>query len=323
MKIYIYILLFCLLISLLILFYNNEKFDNNEEYPKKIISELVRPRAGFYSLLFVLLNQYLYCKKNKIDFEIDSSNWLYKSENGWIDYFKDIKLNYNIANRNKIVNKINEPIDEFKLIDYKDAIKELYIYNDKISTNINKLYKIFNLQKQNYNAIFIRWGDKLSSESVKIPINKYIDLVLLKDPECKVIYLQTDDYSCYEECIKYIEDNNLNIKMITNCDPNTKGVVVDYLQLNADKSDQQSYVDKLKNVKPLINYNSSEMYDHVYEVISGIDIVLNSKYCVTDYQSNVSRFIKLAHIKSSNVFDVENPNNEIDYTKVVCPALSF
>jgi hypothetical protein len=111
--------------------------------------------------------------------------------------------------------------------------------------------------------------------------------------------------------------------MITNCDPNTKGVVVDYLQLNADKSDQQSYVDKLKNVKPLINYNSSEMYDHVYEVISGIDIVLNSKYCVTDYQSNVSRFIKLAHIKSSNVFDVENPNNEIDYTKVVCPALSF
>ncbi len=324
--IYIYIiLLFYLLLIIYLFIKKSELFVNEEENkPKKMIVELVREGAGFYSLMFFFLNQYLYCQKYEIDFEIDSSKWLFKSVNGWTDYFKDVKLIFNHSDRNEIVNKKNSMIvNEFTINDYKKAINEIYKYNEYIELNINNLYKEFNLEKGNYNSIFIRLGDKLISESTKIPIKKYIDLVLLKDPNCKIIYVQTDDYSCYKECVKYVDDNNLNIKMITNCNPNKVGVLVSNLQLTAANPEQQEYVNKLKNVKPVSEYNSSEIYEHVFEMISGIDIVLHSKYCITDYQSNVARFIKLAHQNSNNVINVMDPDNDINYNNYSCPAFSF
>jgi hypothetical protein len=321
-NIYIIFLIYILLIIILLTNNKNESFTNKNS--KKITAELVRQGAGFYSLYFFLLNQYLYCKKYEIDFEIDSSKWLFKSINGWSDYFKDVKLVFNHSNRNEIINLKNSMIsNEFIINDYKNAIKETYKYNKKIETDINNIYIKFNLKKGFYDAIFIRLGDKLISESTMIPVNKYIDLVLLKDPECKLIYVQTDDYSCYEECVKYINNNNLNIRVITNCNPNKTGVLVTNLQLNAANPSQQEYVDKLKNVKPVSEYNSSEIYEHVFEMISGIDIVLNSKYCITDYQSNVSRFIKLSHTNPNNVINVLDSDNDIDYNKIICPAYSF
>lgn len=293
------------------------------EYPKKIICALYRPGAGFYSLYFFLLNQYLYCKKYKIDFEIDSTKWLFKSKNGWSDYFMDVKLSFN-TDRQNIINKNNEMIsNEFKISDYKDANKEVYKYNDDIKNKINETYKQLNLEKESYNSIFVRLGDKIIAESNIIPINKYIDTVLLKDPKCKIIYIQTDDYSCFKDCLKYVKDNNLDIKLITLCKKDKKGVVVYYNNNLAINPSQQSYVDKLKDIKPISEYNSEEIYEHTLEMLIGIDIVLYSKYCILDYQSNVSRFIKLAHNNPNNVINVLEPNNDINYNKIVCPAYSF
>ena len=69
--------------------------------------------------------------------------------------------------------------------------------------------------------------------------------------------------------------------------------------------------------------NKKEIYNHTINLIVGIDIVLKSKFCVTDYQSNVGRFIKLAYNNSDNVFNVLDENNDIDYTTKICPAFSF
>jgi len=52
--------------------------------------------------------------------------------------------------------------------------------------------------------------------------------------------------------------------------------------------------------------NKDEILEHTLNMIIGIDIVLKSKYCVTDYQSNVSRFIKIAHNNFNNVFSIIN-----------------
>ena len=64
--------------------------------------------------------------------------------------------------------------------------------------------------------------------------------------------------------------------------------------------------------------NPEEMKDHTLTMLIGLDIVLHSKYCVMDYQSNVSRFIKLAHPEFHHVLDVFGYDMKLD--KVACPA---
>jgi hypothetical protein len=56
-------------------------------------------------------------------------------------------------------------------------------------------------------------------------------------------------------------------------------------------------------------------------MLIGIDIVLNSKICVLDYESNVSRFIKLAHSNPNNVFDINK--KVISLNTILFPAYGF
>jgi len=65
--------------------------------------------------------------------------------------------------------------------------------------------------------------------------------------------------------------------------------------------------------------NKDEIYKHTLEMIIGIDIVVKSNICICDLQSNVARFIKLAHNNPQNVFDIINPNYQNDYNKIIIP----
>jgi hypothetical protein len=56
-------------------------------------------------------------------------------------------------------------------------------------------------------------------------------------------------------------------------------------------------------------------------MIIGIDICSKSNICICDYQSNVSRFIKLFHNNPNNVYDIIN--EDIDYNKIQNPAYGF
>ena len=58
-------------------------------------------------------------------------------------------------------------------------------------------------------------------------------------------------------------------------------------------------------------------------MLIGIDIVLNSNIVVTDYSSNVARFIKLKHCNSDKVYDLISKSNKIDYNKIICPSFLF
>jgi len=81
-------------------------------------------------------------------------------------------------------------------------------------------------------------------------------------------------------------------------------------------------IDKLNQTKAVEDMNNEEIYKHTLDMIVGVDIVANSNICITDYQSNVSRFIKLFHKIPNNVYDV-NSTNDIDYEKKICPSFSF
>jgi len=279
---------------------------------------------GFFSQFFFAMNIFIYCKINNINFVIDSSNWLFSYKLGWEDYF----LNIDIYDKN-IMDYIKFPgeiIEEYPIYEYKKYLWDIYKYNNNTKNKINEKKQFLNILDNEYGSIFIRRGDKLVKESKLIDSILYIQLLLQKYPDCKKIFLQTDDYTCYEELNEFIQINNLNIELFTLCDKKSRGVIVNnYNDINNLKIDKnKKYIEKninyLKNTIKVIDMNPNDIYNHTLEMIIGIDIVLNSKFCILDFQSNVSRFIKLAHNNYENVFDVTGI--EIDLNKKMCPCHS-
>lgn len=291
----------------------------------------LQKQAGFYSQLFFLINHYLFCKKNNIKFTVDSNEWLFKYKNGWEDYFLNINI-YNGYDLNQCFGHHQE-IGEFTITEYKNAIKEIYIYNTEIEEKITQVLKNISL-KENYDAIFIRRGDKLSGESDFINTEKYIDILLLKKPDCHTIFVQTDDYNCYLDVKKYIEMKKLLINVVTLCEEKYKGGMVIFScyksgiewalnNHNTNKNYILNVIETLRNTTPIEKLNNEEMYKHTSDMLIGIDITLNADIVVCDYSSNVSRFIKLANKNSKNVFDVNNPDKDIDWNKTICPAFDL
>ena len=320
-----------LVINVIILLLNTytERFENE----KNVISVLSKNNAGFFSGFYCMVNHYIYCKKHKKNFKINSEDWLFKKQHGWTDYFKNIELKYNDDVDTQQPGFLNI-LEDFPIKDYKHNIPELYIYNDKTINEIQKTKERLNLLNKKYDSIFIRRGDKLIAESVILQTDDYLKLLLKKNPNCKTIFLQTDDYNTYIDLQKYNEEKQLQLEIITLCDKNMRGVIVyNHLKssiLNSDISkpkNNQDYLNTIKsnleNTKAVNEMNPDEIYNHTMTMIIGIDIIANSNICICDYQSNVARFIKLFHKNSDNVFDVMNENTDIDYNKKVCPSYSF
>jgi len=321
--------------------------------------------SGFFSELLFKLNHYLYCKKYKINFKTNSDNWSYKYANGWIDYFEDIILDYNtllpntnvegntdantdrnkgtlyIGDNNEIktVSGCCEILEQFPLRDYVAIISEYYKYNTKTFEHIQKIKNELGLVPQQYGAIYIRRGDKLVDEIKFIPSSKFVELLLSKYPDCKIIFVQTDDYNSFLEVQDYIQNKNLDIKILTLCPKTNFGSIANsgyankMINNSIDKlkegseilSDNKEYMKKItqKLSKPISEMTPDERYEHTLELLTSVDISINSKICVCDYKSNVSRFIKIAHNNFNNVFDVTGADSLITLDSYKCPAFDF
>ena len=280
--------------------------------------------AGFFSVLFFTMNHYIYCKKKNINFIIDSSEWMFLCKFGWEDYFCNIDIiEYDESPYNKNVG-FGNILEDYPIYEYKEYLWDFYKYNEKTKAQILKVKNELGLLPSEYGSIFIRRGDKLFCESKLFESIIYIQLLLSKSPDCKIIFLQTDDYTCYEELDEYIKSNNLDIELITLCKKDCRGALVsrspNFIQTNIKSNEE--YVNKirnnLQNTVEVMNMNSEQLYQHTIDMIVGLDIVFHSSICILDYQSNVSRFIKLAHKSIDNVFDVNGI--DIDLNKQICPA---
>ena len=321
-KLYI-IGIFVLFILFIIYFNTNiELFDNSNI---SIISKL-KDDSGFYSQLFFMINHYIYCKENKINFKIDSSDWMYKYNYGWIDYFEQIELKFNDSVNDKIY-KHSNILDNYSINTYKNSINEIYIYNNITKNHINNIKKKLNLNNS-YDSIYIRRGDKLISEAKISQESIYINMLLKINPNCKTIFLQTDDYTCFTNLQKHINNNNLNIQLLTICNENNVGAITNnYYKdsfkntINENKDYISTIYDKLKKTITIKDMNKDEKYEHTLELLTSIDICINSNICICDFQSNVSRFIKLAHKNINNVYDINNFKLNLSSKK--CPSYSF
>lgn len=299
-----------------------------------MIITLLLNNQGFYSIFFFALNHYLYCKKNNLNYKMNTDNWLFKSVHGWTDYFESIELNYENDTSTKIdyYDQCNTVLDNFTLNHYRAAIKEIYLYNEKTKLQISEIKNLYNLCN-NYSSIFIRRGDKLISESNFYNAGIYINLLLQKEPNCKRIFVQTDDYNAVVEAKEYVNKHHLDIEIITLCHEDTKGMVILSQQQpllhnvlnNNSYSKNKNYIlynkNYLSKFKPVDKMNPDEIYNHTTQMLIGIDIVLHSNICVIDFESNVSRFIKLAHTNPNNVFDINN--NFINFNQIAFPAYGF
>jgi len=313
------------IILILIVFYNYYTYKNKyiitiiEKFDAPIYKTLISNwdnGSGFYSELAFKLNHYLYCKKYNINYKTNSEHWSYKFKNGWTDYFLDVELKLNDSNENTVNSGLIHTeggcctiLEQFKLKDYVNIIPEYYKYTPEVQTIINNKKNELGLVNRDYGCIYIRRGDKLIDEINFIHTDKFIEKLLLNYTECKTIFLQTDDYNCFIDLQKYIKDNNLDIKPITLCPENMFGTIAHNGWLDKMKDNtyaNKEYLEKIKNnlSKPISEMTSNEKYAHTIELITSVDICINSKYCVCDYKSNVSRFIKVAHKNVMNVFDV-------------------
>jgi hypothetical protein len=337
MKRYIIVILALSVIILLTLLYNfhylSEQF---EEYiDAEIVSNLNRDKnntAGFFSRVFEVFNHYLYCKIHRINFSIDSHDWLFRSVHGWTDYFEDVRLNY-YESKTRMEKNMHESLDEYTAQQYREVIPEVYRYNATTKKQIRETKQKLGLTEGEYDSIFIRRGDKLGAESILIPEQMYLDILLQKSPRCKTIYLQTDDYHCYTRLSQLVQDKGLDIRILTLCPKDSVGVVVfndqkkvlnESAQSNeANKDYLANIIDKLNATTAVEDMNRDEIYKHVMDMIVGIDLVAHSKVCVLDYQSNVSRFIKLFHDRPENVYDVNSPEKDIVYGKKITPSYGF
>lgn len=299
-----------------------------------IISRLNK-YSGFFSMFFFFVNHYIHAKKNNWDFQLNCDDWLFKAFNGWEDYFENIEIVRNLENEpRKITAELNKTFIEYSIEEYKNVLPEIYRYNDRIKALIEKRKKNLKLKKYNYSAIFIRRGDKLLSESSYIHGEVYLKKLLELNPSCKTVYLQTDDYTCFNEINDYIKKEKLNIKLLTMCEENCKGIIAFSYHKNSIINEENYSIDKnveyLKNnkesfadSKPVDQMNREEIYLHTIKMIIGIELVLQSNLVVTDYSSNVARFIKLMHADGDCVYDVITDTNELDYEKVICPSWGF
>ena len=298
-----------------------------------MIISVLDKSAGFYSVFFFTLNHYLTAKQNNESFVIDSHNWLFKSKYGWTDYFEPYEFDTsNTVDTDVKRYKHNMCPSNFNMWEYQSAIRSIYRLNPAVKKEIEETMNRLSLVAGEYDSIFIRRGDKLCEESSIISTELYIRTVLEKNPNCKTIFVQTDDYNCYLEVKSYIEKNGLNINIITLCNPSHKGVVVferkfdhDLSRLKDKNSCNVNYFENiyedLQKFKPVEKMNSEEIYRHTVDMLVGIDIVMNSNICILDYQSNAARFVYVAHYKNTtNVYDVRYPKENINMGWTSCPA---
>jgi hypothetical protein len=283
--------------------------------------------AGFFCQLWKLTSNYLYAKKHQLDFYVDDANWLFRHTQGWRDYFSSLKVLSEHPNvKEPIMEAIhdnNTLMHQFTLQDYMNACTEIYTFTDEL----NDIYRMhLSALPEVYHSIMIRRGDKMCSESQYMETYQYVDTLLERGHHD--IFVQTDDYTAYEEVLQYITDKNINIHVITTCPPHKRGAFVSEYPQGTPCSEHElnkSYLSTISNTpqKTVRSYSPIEMKEHVEEMIVGLKICMNSEYLATDFQSNVTRYLLCGHKQPNHVISIYSSLLPEYTIPIKCPVHGF
>jgi hypothetical protein len=280
---------------------------------------LRKGKLGFFSDAFRLLENYMISKHQGVTLYLNSAEWTFAHTLGWSDYFTTM------------AEKPESPVPEidiggedtrlFTVAQYKQAIKDLFVFQPYLLEKARDLQKELGLDK--YIAVFIRRGDKLLGESLFIHMQFYAQRALEKNPS--TIFVQTDDYRAFLEFKDIIHSVNNAIRVLTTC-PETKfGMFFTELDMKEGRafsyqhnnmtyvySQNLQYLSTNATQKPLVDYTSDEMREHVEEMLVGIIICHTADFIVLDHMSNVSRFIHFSHPRGKDaILAIESMNLKI------------
>ena len=278
--------------------------------------------AGFFSLFHFFFTAYIYCRKNNLPIYIIDDNWTFKNKNGIDDYFiinkNIIKENVKMKNEkfeNKLElghgfshkNIVNKKMFDFTVSEYIFYIREIYILNDVVKNKLNTYIKNIKLPMK-YVSIFVRWGDKITSgESKYVNPEKYINFLVEKSKNNN-IFIHSDDHN---EILKYkelLKNKKYNIYFITS-DEDKGGAVVG----------SQYKKDFLKDKLAVDSMNNLQKKEHTEKMLCAIEIMKKSELVVLDFQSNVSRFLKL--YCECPVYDIFG--KDLKMNDIIHPAYGF
>jgi hypothetical protein len=258
---------------------------------------------GFFSDTFRLLQTYMVCKKNNIKLYVNSEGWSFKYNLGWNDWFTTLDVT------DKEVPEINydDPSDyQFTNLDYRNAIKELFVFQPYLYDLADKVANELELG-DSYVSIFIRRGDKLLQENLYVSSEVYVDLALSKNPS--VIFVQTDDYRAFEEIRDLVHAKNPSIRVLTKCSKEKCGfffypigtIGIKSVQVNLEDgtskilSSNSTYINSTPQQKFFQHYTREEVKSHVEEMIIGLIVCQRSNYLVLDNMSNTGRYLIFSH----------------------------
>lgn len=300
-----------------------------------MIVTYLRWKAGFYSSFFFLLNHYIYAVKNKLNYKVISEEWIFKYIDGWNDYFLPIEALSDQSSENQFGRDYHlfdshMAIGNYKIKEYQDIIPQVYKFNPILESRIVSTKAKLGLD--NYDSIFIRRGDKLVGESKVRHASEYLKKLLNIQPDTHKIFVQTDDYNVILELKQYILDNPhiKDIEILTLCPENMRGAIIfqahkSNIELNNVLPENREYISQneiLMKSYPVEFWSLEHKWEHIVTMLIGVELVRQSRCCVTEYESNVARFIKLQ--SPEKVYSIlEEENNLPEYDKIMCPACGF
>jgi hypothetical protein len=285
---------------------------------------------GFCYMIHKIVGYYLLAKKYSLDFYFHDDGFMYRHTEGWHDYFDSLsiydpskqynnRLDFDI-NNNSQISMFNIFLKDnfFTLNENKEALTRITKLNTRMKALLEESLKNLNLEVGQFDSIFIRRGCKMFSESTYYDSEVYIDKLIEKGSS--TVYVQTDDYSAFEELEEIIKNKYQNrIRICTLCPKTKRGTVTNITYKNIVLSDPTRITDRVteKNInyiqsfkknliKSVEEFTSEEMKVHTEEMIIGLELCCLSRYLVMDIQSNVSRYLYMKHNNINNVISVDD-----------------
>lgn len=225
--------------------------------------------GGFYSCFFFLCKAWLYARQMKWDFFVSSSNWTYRSEKGWHDYFVSLREFTPAQSYSKIKRYTHgqmKDIMNFTVDDYSLAIREIYKLRPEILQRANAWKKQI---RGSYSAIQIRRGDKITGSTKEMDGHSVEDIIKragLRIPSGK-LFVQSDDAMIAKE--------------IQGLLPNTE-------VLSMNDSENGFFYDAFSRS------SKEARKQHTEILLVETEVLLAAEEISADLRSNIGRFHKLA-----------------------------
>ncbi len=264
---------------------------------------------GFYSEINNLFNAAIYCLHNKTGLIIDDSNFLYKDQAGWDDYFErfwDLETNpggsryFDLHYRNdqKLWNRVlhydydSVSIPRLGLLpghafeNKRQIAQRIYRLKPHVERMLTDRIRQFKLPKT-YAACHIRRGDKVGElpgypEADRVESSMYLDKILDDFPDVRTLFVCSDAYSAVEEIKWCIQEKGLQINVITTCLPENVG----------------HSTEMLKDEFP-------DPFENVLRLMVDAEVSARSTCFVGTFSSNVSRFVALMHANPKRCFSLD------------------